>query len=91
MSKIYKANGEVLDIEPKNGIDFQLKELQEIVGGLIDYKMTNEGNKLIVFNDEGKLMKLPYNENATKIYQEMVYKGDFLVGDVLICKENEIL
>lgn len=27
MAKIYKANGEVLDIEPKNGTDFQLEEL----------------------------------------------------------------
>lgn len=27
MAKIYKTNGEVLDIEPKNGTDFQLEEL----------------------------------------------------------------
>lgn len=39
MAKIYKANGEVLDIEPKNGTDFQLEELQAIVGGLIDCQM----------------------------------------------------
>lgn len=70
MGKIYKANGEVLDIEPKNGTDFQLEELQAIVGGLIDCQMTNDGNDLIIFNDEGKLMELPYNENATEIYQE---------------------
>lgn len=87
MGKIYKANGEVLDIEPKNGTDFQLEELQAIVGGLIDCQMTNDGNDLIIFNDEGKLMELPYNENATEIYQERVYEGDFLVGDVLICKK----
>lgn len=90
MAKIYKANGEVLDIEPKNGTDFQLEELQAIVGGLIDCKMTNDRKDLIIFNDEGKLLELPYNENATKIYQERVYKHDFLVGDVLICKENEM-
>lgn len=74
MGKIYKANGEVLDIEPKNGTDFQLEELQAIVGGLIDCQMTNDGNDLIIFNDEGKLMELPYNENATEIYQERVYE-----------------
>ena len=34
MAKIYKTSGEVLDIEPKNGRDFQLEELQVIVGGL---------------------------------------------------------
>lgn len=91
MGKIYKANGEVLDIEPKNGTDFQLEELQAIVGGLIDCQMTNDGNDLIIFNDEGELMELPYNENATEIYQERVYEGDFLVGDVLICKDSEML
>lgn len=53
--------------------------------------MTNDGNDLIIFNDEGKLMELPYNENATEIYQERVYEGDFLVGDVLICKDSEML
>ena len=31
MAKIYKTNGEVLDIESKNGTDFQLEELQAIV------------------------------------------------------------
>lgn len=91
MALIYRASGDVENVEPKNGTDFQLEELQAIVGGLIDYQMTNDGNDLIVFNDEGKLMELPYNENATKIYQERVYEGDFLVGDVLICKNSEIL
>ena len=52
MEKIYKANGEVLDIEPKNGRDFQLKELQTIVGGLIK---------------EGKLENLPF-ERASNGY-----------------------
>lgn len=91
MAKIYKANGEVLDIEPENGTDFQLEELQEIVGGFIDCRRTNDGNDLIIFNDEGKLLGLPYNDKATDIYQERVYEGDFLVGDVLICKNNEML
>ena len=36
MSKIYKSNGEIVDIEPKNGKDFQLKELNDIVGGYIE-------------------------------------------------------
>lgn len=90
MALIYRASGDVENVEPKNGTDFQLEELQAIVGGLIDCQMTNDGNDLIIFNDEGKLLELPYNEKATEIYQERVYEGDFLVGDVLICKENEM-
>lgn len=90
MAKIYKANGEVLDIEPKNGTDFKLEELQAIVEGHIELVYL-PNNQLMVVNEEGKLMGLPYNENATEIYQERAYKGDFLVGDVLICKNSEIL
>lgn len=90
MALIYRASGDVENVEPKNGTDFQLEELQAIVGGLIDCKMTNDGNDLIIFNDEGKLIGLLYNERATEIYRKRFYERDFLVGDVLICKESEI-
>lgn len=89
MAKIYKANGEVLDIEPKNETDFQLEELQAIVGGLIQIIEIND-TEIMVINEEGKLENLPLNEQATAIYQKQVYDGDFIVGDVLICKNEEV-
>lgn len=89
MAKIYKANGEVLDIEPKNGRDFQLEELQAIVGGLIQIIEIND-TEIMVINEEVKLENLPLNEQATAIYQKQVYDGDFIVGDVLICKNEEV-
>ena len=89
MAKIYKANGEVLDIEPKNETGFQLEELQAIVGGLIQIIEIND-TEIMVINEEGKLENLPLNEQATAIYQKQVYYGDFIVGDVLICKNEEV-
>lgn len=89
MAKIYKTNGEVLDIEPKNGTDFQLEELQAIVGGLIQIIEIND-TEIMVINEEGKLENIPLNEQATAIYQKQVYEGDFIVGDVLICKDEEV-
>lgn len=89
MAKIYKMNGEVLDIEPKNGQDFQLEELQTIVGGLIQIIEIND-TEIMVINEEGKLENLPLNEQATAIYQKQVCEGDFIVGDVLICKNEEV-
>lgn len=89
MAKIYKANGEVLDIEPKNGKDFKLAELQEIVGGYIEIAQM-KNNDIMVINEEGKLNDLPYNEKATEIYQRQVYFGDFIVGDVLVCKSKQV-
>lgn len=35
MARIIKTNGEIIPVEPKNGTDFQLEEMQEIVGGYI--------------------------------------------------------
>ena len=84
MAKIYKANGEVLDIEPKNGTDFKLEELQAIVGGLIQIIEINN-TEIMVMNEDGKLEMLPLNEKATAIYQSEVYAGDIIVGDALIC------
>ena len=92
MAKIYKANGEVLDIEPKNGTDFKLEELQAIVEGHIEL-IYLPNNQLMVLNEEGKIMGLPYNENATKQCSVVFYDAgcyDFIVGDVLICEDNEI-
>lgn len=44
----------------------------------------------MVINEEGKLENLPLNELATAIYQKQVCEGDFIVGDVLICKNEEV-
>ena len=92
MAKIYKANGEVLDIEPKNGTDFQLEELQAIVEGHIELVYL-PNNQLMVLNEEGKIMGLPYNENATKQCSVVFCESgcfDFIVGDALICNKSEI-
>lgn len=91
MAKIYKTNGEVLDIEPKNGTDFQLEELQAIVGGFIQIIEISD-TEIMVMNEEGKLENLPFNEKATAIYQKSILGvEDFIVGDVLVCKDKEVL
>lgn len=89
MAVIYKANGEKQEVTPENGKDFKLKQLQNIVGGLIDYVHLGNG-EIMVFNDEGKLMRLPYNREATEIFQKAFQTDDFIVGDVLVCKDNEV-
>lgn len=33
---IYKTNGEVIETSPKNGTNYTLEELKEIVGGYIE-------------------------------------------------------
>lgn len=89
MAKIYKTNGEQIEVQPENGKDFKLEQLQKIVGGYIDMIGVG-GDGIMVFNDEGKLIELPYNECATELLRKHYNTDDFIVGDVLICKDNEI-
>lgn len=89
MAVIYKANGEHQEVFPENGKDFKLEELQKIVGGLID-AIGIGGDQIMVFNDEGKLIRLPYNQAATELFRKHYDTDDFIVGDVLVCKDSEI-
>lgn len=69
-----------------------MEELQAIVGGLIEL-IYLPNNELMVINEEGKIDGLPYNENATKLCSIVFREAgcfDFIVGDVLICKEEQM-
>lgn len=91
MALIYRASGDVENVEPKNGTDFQLEELKSIVGGWIEIKfLSDDKGRVMVLNEEGKLRNLPYNERATMLYRKFVYEHDFIVGDVLICDKSQI-
>lgn len=45
----------------------------------------------LLFDEEGKLKNLPFNELATKIAHENqgLYPSDYIVGDVILIDENE--
>jgi len=88
MAILIKSNGEEINVLPKNKRDFTLEELQKLVSGLIEIVRTKD-NKTMVINEEGKINDLPINYKATEIYPYNEF--DFIVGDVLICQENEIL
>jgi hypothetical protein len=88
MATLIKSNGEETNVIPNNKTDFSLDELQNYVGGLIETVRTKD-NKIMVINEEGKINDLPINQKASALYQYNEF--DFIVGDVLICNENEIL
>ncbi len=66
MGSRHYADGRSEERQPENGRDFQLKELQEIVGGYIEIVPTKDG-RIMVCNEEGKLDGLPRNEQATAL------------------------
>lgn len=85
MAEIIYAQGGTEPIKPKNGTDFQLEELREIVGGYIEVTYTKSG-KLMIVNEEGKLIGLPFNPVATMLHKY----NDEIVGDVLVCEPSEV-
>lgn len=89
MGKIYKTDDTITTVEPKNGTDYSLEELQEIVGGHIEILSLND-EEIMVLNEEGKILGLDLNDNATAIISEAGYWDDFIVGDVLVCKNEEV-
>ena len=91
MATILKTNGTQQKVTPKNGTDFQLDEMQEIVGGYIEIVRVCTG-ELIICNDNGKLYGLTINDNATLIAHayKAIATDDFIVGDVLICNKNQV-
>ena len=88
MAKLIKASGEVETIKPKNGTDFSLEELQGYVGGYIEIVQLHKENtgNIMVVNEEGKINNLPINHIASVLYG----LRDTIVGDVVVCKSNQV-
>ena len=93
MGKIYKTDGKVIATEPKNGKDYKLQELKDVVGGYIEI-VPLCGGYIMVVNEEGKIHHLPYNQNATTILRRMAmhdgFRNDYICGDVLVCEKNQV-
>lgn len=90
MAQIIKTTGEVIEVAPKNGTDFSLEELQSIVGGWIEIVNLRDG-RLLCLDEVGKLDGKERNHVATDIYRQAFPQcKDFIVGDVLLCNEDQI-
>lgn len=65
---VIKPSGEIIEAEPKNGKDFQLEEMYELVGcDTIDMVELADGRWMVV-DDDGRLKKLPVNQKASELY-----------------------
>ena len=66
-----------------------LEEMQQKVGGYIEIAY-DDGETQIICNEEGKLIGLPINEEATYLWEKVLGYSpvDVLVGDCLILTEK---
>lgn len=85
---IAKPGGVMEIVEPANKTDYKLDELRRIVGGNIE--LIDLGKRYLVVNEDGKLMRLPYNTMATNWMLVAIGGSDFIVGDALLCEKDRI-
>jgi hypothetical protein len=88
MAMLYRSNGTLERVAPA-AERFTLAELQALVSGYIEVLRVTPIH-VLVFNEEGKLHKLPPNLRATLIADHVLQENDFLVGDVLCCRAEEL-
>lgn len=87
---IIKSDGTEQFVNPEGANDkFTLEQLQRIVGGYIQV-INLPANKLLVINEEGKLLSLPVNQKASSLarFCKSIFDTDFIVGDAVIIESN---
>lgn len=89
MAKLYKTNGEVVEITPANGKKFTLKEAQEYVNGYVE-RIELKHREQLICNEEAICLDMPYNKKATEVLAES-YGPDCqeLYGDIIHCLKKE--
>lgn len=88
--RILTTDNETIPTTPVNGTDYQLDELHSIVNGHIDVLVSQDGKEMMVLNEEGKVLGLPINKEATRWYVKNFGATDYIVGNVLICKRTHV-
>lgn len=83
MAFIINTSGDETEMIPKNGSDFELKELQDVVGGLIELVPLTNG-KLLIVDEEGLLKSLPVNTKASLLARQTI------VGTAVVCEDSQL-
>ena len=73
-----------------------LEAAQKFVGGMVEGITFPNGDYLII-NEEGKLMGLPLNEQASKLWKDtfdndnyVTGRKDFVVGNAILIKKDAL-
>lgn len=88
MATLFKTTGEVTDVTPKNGKYFELKELQDYVGGYIE-GIRLPGNNMMYVNEEGLLLNLQHNLPASMYVSQHNKMQYNIFGDAIVVPFNE--
>ena len=74
----------------------QYKAVSDFVGGMVEVVQFPNGD-LLLLNEEGKLMGLPVNEEASKLWKDtfdndnyITGRNDFVVGPAILIKKDAL-
>ena len=97
---VYDVDGTSVQILPNNGKSFTLKELQGVVGGLIEIIRLPETKEIIIVNEEGLLKHLPHNAVASAIWRKAYPIEKYphnnlahtigIVGNAIVCPASMV-
>lgn len=89
MATILRANGTTEEVVPKNKrLGFHLDYVRDVVGGYVQ-AVSLSRKEIMLMNEEGKLLNLPVNVEATLLYKSKTGIADYIHGDVIVCTNKE--
>ena len=91
MAKLYKCDGTVKDVEPKNKKDgFGLQELYDLIGCDLVECVNFSAEEIAICDEEGWLKPNPKRNEKANDYIIGVSGDDWdICGNVVICKTEE--
>lgn len=92
MATLIKTDGTKREFEPQNGRNFQLRELYELLSCSQVQIIELSNNQLMIMDEEG-LFKDPVimNKEATLLARDVLFDGDCIVGDALVCESHQFI
>jgi hypothetical protein len=85
---ILYSNGIQKEILPENGTSFKLKELYKLLSCELVQVISIGKTSIMILDEEGKLTGKDLNPLATVIAKPFLFKGDAIVGDVILCRKE---
>lgn len=80
------TDGSKKEVVPKNGSEFTLPELYEMLEcELVQVLPTHQPGMIMIFDKEGKMKDNEVNLQATVILEDYLFVGDVIVGKALYC------
>jgi hypothetical protein len=84
MARILSVDGEVIEVQPADGREFTVAEMEKLVGGEFDLIRTDMGASMAI-DENARAKGLDLNRRASMM------TGQFVIGPAVLLKPGEFL